>query len=122
MPEHILLVGHCGIDGPRLQSEIASGLNSQAERINTLDDLREACARGPALLLVNREPLGFTGVSGVDLIRQVKKEFPEQRAVLVSDLPEAQQEAEEAGALPGFGKADLGASRFTETIRSALGA
>jgi DNA-binding NarL/FixJ family response regulator len=123
MPTRILLVGHCGVDGPRLQREIASQLGSaEALRINSMDDLEEACAKGADLLLVNREPVGFSPLMGVDLIRQLHEEYPDQKAILVSDHADAQQEAAAAGALPGFGKADIGSPKFTETIRSALDA
>jgi DNA-binding NarL/FixJ family response regulator len=123
MSKRILLVGHCGVDGPRLQREIASQFQSvRADRINSMDDLVAAVAEGADLLLVNREPLGFSPLMGVDVIRQLHEEYPDQKAILVSDHDDAQEEAEGAGALPGFGKADIGSPKFTDTVRSALGA
>src|SRR4051812_4657817 len=123
MSKRILLVGHCGVDGPRMQREIASQFNSvEADRINSMDDLEAAVAEGADLLLVNREPLGFAPLMGVDLIRQLHEEYPDQKAILVSDHEDAQEEATQVGALPGFGKADIGSPKFTETVRSALGA
>ena len=123
MSKRILLVGHCGVDGPRLQKEIASQLGSvKADRINSMDDLTKACDDGADLLLVNREPVGFAPVMGVDLIRELREQYPDQKAILVSDLADAQQEATEAGALPGFGKADIDSPKFTQTLKSALGA
>jgi hypothetical protein len=121
MSKRILLVGHCGIDGPRLQREIASTLQStDAVRINSMDDLHEACEEGADLLLVNREPVGFSPLMGVDLIKELHEEYPDQKMMLVSDFPEAQEEATAAGAIPGFGKADLGSPKFEETLREAL--
>ena len=123
MSQRILLVGHCGVDGPRLQREIASQFDSvRADRINSMDDLEAACAEGADLLLVNREPLGFEPLMGVDVIRQLHEEYPDQKIILVSDYEDAQEEAEQVGALPGFGKADIGSSKFTDTVRGALGA
>ena len=123
MSKRILLVGHCGVDGPRLQREIASQFKSvEADRIHSMDDLEQAVAKGADLLLVNREPLGFEPLMGVDLIRQLHEEFPDQKAILVSDHEEAQEEAEQAGALPGFGKADIDSPKFARTVRSALDA
>jgi hypothetical protein len=122
MSKRILLVGHCGVDGPRLQREIASKFDSvEAERINSMEDLEAAVADGADLLLVNREPIGFAPLMGVDVIRQLHEEYPDQKAILVSDYEDAQEEAAGAGALPGFGKADIGSPKFTETVRSALG-
>jgi hypothetical protein len=123
MSKRILLVGHCGVDGPRLQQEIASRLKSaEAVRINSMDDLQEACAEGADLLLVNREPLGFSPLMGVDVIRELHEAYPDQKAILVSDHADAQQEAVKAGALPGFGKADIDSPKFTDMLRRALGA
>ncbi len=41
--------------------------------------------------------------------------------MLVSNYADAQKEAVEAGALPGFGKADLGDGQTHERLRNALG-
>ena len=121
MSQRILLVGHCGIDGPRLQSEISQFMDeADVLRINSDNDLRRACDEGADLLLVNREPLGFEPRLGQELIRELKKEYPDQKCILVSDYEDAQQEASQAGALPGFGKADIGSPKFEQTVRQAL--
>ena len=123
MATRILLVGHCGVDGPRLQREIGARLESaEAPRINSMDDLEAACAQGADLLLVNREPLGFEPLTGVELIRKVCQVYPDHKSILVSDYPEAQEEAKGAGALPGFGKRDIGSPTFIESICKALDA
>jgi hypothetical protein len=41
--------------------------------------------------------------------------------MLVSDLPDAQQEALKAGAVEGFGKSELGSPRLAEHVKQALG-
>jgi hypothetical protein len=122
MSKRILLVGHCGVDGPRMQSEIAYFMrDAEVKRINCDADLAQACDDGADLLLINREPLGFEPKLGQDLIRELHDKYPDQKLVLVSDYDEAQQEASNAGALPGFGKADIGSPKFEETVRRALG-
>src|SRR5687767_9140922 len=116
----ILLVGHCGVDGPRLQSEIGAILKgASVERVNSDSELRRACKEGADLLLVNREPLGFE-TEGVDLIKQVRKDFPDQKVMLVSDYADVQQEAEAAGALHGFGKRDIGSPKLADAVKQAL--
>ena len=101
MSKRILLVGHCGVDGPRLQREIASKFDSvEADRINSMEDLEAAVAGGADLLLVNREPIGFAPLMGVDVIRQLREEYPDQKAILVSDYEDAQEEAADAGRCP----------------------
>ena len=119
--QRVILVGHCGIDGPRLQQEISSKApDFDVTRINDLEELESACKEGADLLLVNREPVGFDAKDGVEIIRDVCRDYPGQRAMLVSDYPEAQEKAKSAGALPGFGKRELGTPRVAEMLRDAL--
>jgi DNA-binding NarL/FixJ family response regulator len=88
----VVLVGQCGIDGPRLQSEISQVVGE----------------------------VGFEQRSGVQALRKVKEQHPDLKVMLVSDYPEAQQEAVQAGAIPGFGKADIGSPKVEQTICQAL--
>jgi hypothetical protein len=120
MPKRILLVGHCGVDGPRLKDELSKAIPSATvERINSDADLDAALGKGEALLLVNREPVGFDG-EGLDLIKQVKTKHPGAKSMLVSDLPDAQQAAEQAGALKGFGKKQMGSPSLAQHVKQAL--
>ena len=45
---------------------------------------------------------------------------PSLKMMLVSNYPEAQQEAIVAGALPGFGKREIGSRRVVDLLRTAL--
>ena len=121
MPDRILLVGHCGIDGPRLKEELSKAIPSaKVERINSDDELRRAVGEGASLLLVNREPVGFEG-EGLDIIKRVKSEHPDCKVMLVSDHEDAQQEAQAAGALKGFGKSELGSPSLAQHVKHSLG-
>jgi hypothetical protein len=40
--------------------------------------------------------------------------------MMISNYPEAQQAAESAGALPGFGKREIGSAKVKERISAAL--
>lgn len=121
MSQTIVLVGHCGIDGPRLQTVVSQCLKGcEVLRVNKQGDLEAACEEGADLMLVNREPVGFDGTEGLDLIRQLRERYPEQKVMLVSDFSEAQQEATAAGALPGFGKRDIGSPKLEQCIKQAL--
>ena len=120
MSKRILLVGHCGVDGPWLQEEVSSLLKgAEVVRVNSEDDLRQHCDQGADLLLVNREPVGFES-TGVDIVEKVCADYPGCKCMLVSDLADAQKQATEAGALPGFGKSDVGSPKFSETLNQAL--
>jgi hypothetical protein len=123
MGQSILLVGHCGVDGPRLQRDISAGVpGSEVVRVNSWGDLAEWLSEGRAdLLLVNREPVGFEE-EGMAIVRAVLKQCPEARVMLVSDLEEAQAEAVAAGAMRGFGKRLMGTPQLVEEVERGLGA
>ena len=120
MSKRILLVGHCGVDGPRLKDELSRALpGTKVERINSEDDLRRAVGEGAELLLVNREPVGFES-EGLEIIREVKQLNPDCKVMLVSDHEDAQSEATKAGALKGFGKSEMGSPRLAAHVKRAL--
>src|SRR4051794_17270579 len=107
----IALVRHCGVDGPRLQQELESIFRNQVQvaRVNDEPSVQRAVKQGATVLLFNREMVGdFDDPSGIDLLRRLHEQFPDRKMMLVSDHEEAQEEAEEAGAIPGFGKSELG--------------
>lgn len=119
----IALVGHCGIDGPRIQSQIISILDGvEVAMANDPDALNEVVGQGVDLLLFNRElGFGFEDGEGVHVMTKVRQSHPDVKLMLISDYPDAQAAAEEIGALPGFGKADLGTPKVEKALRNALG-
>jgi hypothetical protein len=118
--KRILLVGHCGFDGPRLEKELSRRFpGAQVMRINSEDDLARECEAGADLLLINREPVGFD-TDGMELVRRQCKSGVRHKVMLVSDYPEAQEEAMSAGAVRGFGKGEIGQESLTRTVRDAI--
>ncbi len=123
MTKKVLLVGHCGPDSSYLRMSIKravgdvdilmaddSGELSQQLQKNNVD-----------LILFNRElGYGFDTDQGVDVIRTLRSAKSNVKMMLVSNYPDAQQAAVAAGALPGFGKRELGSARVTELLKGAL--
>lgn len=122
MKKTIALVGHCGPDASYLRLAVSRA--AKEVRIVAADDDEELATvlrGGVDLLLLNRQlEWGFKTSEGIDLIRQLRAEHPQVRMMLVSNFPEAQQAAVAAGALPGFGKREIGSPRVTDAIRGAL--
>ena len=118
----IALVGHCGVDGPRIEAQIHSIVDAaDVCSCNDADALNRVCGEGVDLLLFNRElGFGFDDEQGVDLMAEVRESHPDVKMMLISDYPDAQAAAREVGALPGFGKADLGTSTVEKALRDAL--
>lgn len=108
-PQTAVLVGHCGFDSAGLTSLIQRALpGASTATARSLSDL-EQHADQDAILLVNRIPEGdFSGRDGVALIEYLGKrcETP-PRSLLISHYADAQAAAVAAGALPGFGKAEM---------------
>lgn len=122
MSKTVLLVGHCGPDSSYLRNTIR-GAAAQAQ-VRLADDpltLQTELESGVDLVLFNRK-LGyeFDGQMGVDWIRHLKKQLPHVKTMLVSNYPDAQAEAHKAGALPGFGKREIGSARVTQLLRDVL--
>ena len=120
--KRIVLVGHCGPDGSYLRMAVNSALGSA--RIVEADDeqlLKRVLDEGVDLILFNRLlDWGFDTNEGVELIRRLKQSHPNVKTMLVSNYADAQRAASEAGALPGFGKREIGSKRVTELLRSAI--
>ena len=122
MAKKIALVGHCGPDSSFLRMAISSA--DRSATILAADDsseLNKLLTDGVDLLLLNREmPYGFEDSEGVGLIRKLRSKHPAVKMMLVSNYPDAQAAAVKAGALPGFGKREIGSSRVNELLRDAL--
>jgi len=118
----VALVGHCGPDSSYLRLTVRKA-HPEAEVLMVDDEseLKRALEDGVELLLLNRElSYGFHDTLGVDLIKRIKDRKFEVKMMLVSNYAEAQAEAIAAGALPGFGKRELGSPRILTLIREAL--
>jgi hypothetical protein len=119
----IALVGHCGPDASYLKLAVMRAVTGAL--VVAADDEREVevlIQGGVDLLLLNRQlDYGFETSEGIELIRQLRAKHPHVKTMLISNYPEAQQAAVEAGALPGFGKREIGSPRVTDVLREALG-
>lgn len=122
MTKKVVLVGHCGADSAYLR--IAVGGVVKGATVVSVDEettLNEVLATGAHLLLVNRQiDYGFPTYEGVELIRSLKGANPDLKMMLVSNFEEAQEAAIQAGALPGFGKREIGTDKVKDLLRSAL--
>ena len=122
MRKRVVLVGHCGPDSSYLRA-VLSSVDSSVE-ISAVDDeqgLMAALQSGVDLVLFNRLlDYGFEEVEGAKVIARMHRQFPQAKLMMVSNYPEAQADAVAAGALPGFGKRELGSSRVREILKSVL--
>ncbi len=121
MLTHIALIGHCGFDSSsltRLAQQIAP--DAQVLRVNKHKNLPDI-THPKALWLVNRALDGqFDAADGIELITQINATPTPPQLLLVSNFPDAQANAQAAGALPGFGKNDLNNSQLATRIAASI--
>ena len=121
MSLRILDVGQCGFDGPRMAKMLKTKLEAEVDQASTHDEAKRQLASSKYdVVLVNRV-LAADGSSGVELIADLAKHGNTTPFMLVSDMPEAQEEAVAAGAVRGFGKAAIEDPATFDLIRSAAG-
>jgi two-component system chemotaxis response regulator CheY len=118
----VLSVGQCGYDHGAIARQLLRDFKAEVVGAATFDEALAALHRDRFdLVLVNRVT-DHDGTRGVDLIRTLKDDAATGRipVILVSNYPDAQAEAESLGALPGFGKSDLGSARVRERLGQIL--
>src|SRR5262245_65840030 len=121
MSRRVLSVGQCAFDHGNLSRVLRSEFGAEVVPASTAEEALAAARRGGfALVLVNRL-LDADGDSGLELIRRLKAESAGVPVMLVSNLADAQAQAEEAGAVPGFGKAALAAPQTLARLKEHLG-
>ena len=122
MTKKVVLIGHCGPDSGYLRLAVTSA--DRAAQVLAADDeqsLQRLIDDGANLLLFNRVlDCGFSEEDGAAVIRRLKARHPNLKMMLVSNYADAQQAAIAAGALPGFGKRELGTPGVAQLLRDAL--
>lgn len=120
-PRRVALIGHCGPDSWMLKGAAARALpGATIAMINDTQGAMEQ-ARSSDLLLINRVLDGdFDNDSGIDLIGLLAgAQGRTASLMLISNFPEAQQQAIAAGAVPGFGKANAGSAAAAKLMQAA---
>jgi two-component system chemotaxis response regulator CheY len=118
----ILSVGQCGYDHGKIRGSLNRSFGAETVAAATASDAFRSLARDRFdLVLVNRIGDG-DGEPGVDFIRALKADpaYSSIPVMLVSNYASAQEEAVAAGALPGFGKGELGNPAADDAIRAVL--
>jgi DNA-binding NarL/FixJ family response regulator len=118
--KRILDVGQCGVDGPRLRRFLAREFNVTIDQADTKDHALSLAEKNAYdLILVNRI-LNRDRSPGMDVITALLAAQPGLKVMLISDKPDAQDQAVEAGAIRGFGKARLDSDDTEQLLRAIL--
>ncbi|QDU64867.1 hypothetical protein Pan216_57600 [Planctomycetes bacterium Pan216] len=122
MPKRVLNVGQCAPDHGSITHFIESSFDAKVDRGHLLkDSLEKLGANDYALVLVNRK-LDADYSDGIEIIKHLKADerFRDLPCMLVSNYPEWQEKAVEAGAAPGFGKSELRQQQTREKLATIL--
>jgi CheY-like chemotaxis protein len=120
--KRVLSIGQCAADSPMIAQMLRRHFDAEtlsvASEAEALQLLRE---RSVALVLINRI-LDADGSSGLEVLQQLKADemLRDIPVMLVSNYPDAQQQAVAAGALAGFGKAALNEPETVARLRAVL--
>ena len=122
MPPRVLDVGQCVPDHAAIRRLLESKFAVQVVQTHGMDDTLAELRRGEfALVLVNRK-LDADYSDGLEIIKQIKADpkLAPIPVMLVSNYPNAQQQAVAVGAEMGFGKAQLGSGETQARLQAVL--
>jgi CheY-like chemotaxis protein len=124
MTKRVLNVGQCGPDHATIRGYLTNMFDCDVVQTHGLSDTLNELKTGPVhLVLINRK-LDADYSDGIEILRAIKaddatKDVP---VMLVTNYPEHQDSAEQAGALRGFGKLEFDRADTKERLAAVLGA
>ncbi len=123
MPKRVLDVGQCSPDHSAIRRLLESRFGAVVVQAHGLDDaLREMRCEPVDLVLVNRK-LDADYSDGMEILKAIKADsaLAPVPVMLVSNYADAQATAVAAGAIEGFGKAELSRPATVEKLTAVLG-
>lgn len=118
----VLDVGNCGHDHGQISSMLKRNFGAESVVAHTAAETLERLARERFdLVLINRK-LDHDYSDGIEILKRLKSdpELSQVPVMLVTNYAEHQEQAVAEGALPGFGKKELGLSTTQERLAAVL--
>lgn len=122
MPKRVLDVGNCVPDHSAIRRLVEKNFDAQVLQAHHADDALQTLRAGEVhLVLVNRK-LDIDYTDGLEIIKLIKADPQLQQVpvMMVTNLPDHQEIAVQAGAEPGFGKNHLGHQETVDKLRKYL--
>lgn len=119
----VVSVGQCGVDHGAISRFLQTGFGAQTIAADSAEEMLDLLDDGDVTLVLVNRVLDLDGTRGVDVIRTLKADprGANVATMLVSNFASAQAEAVAVGALPGFGKADIGRQTASQALEPILG-
>ena len=120
--KRVLDVGNCGFDHGSICRLLEANWNVQVDQARTFSELKNAIEAADYDLLIVNRILDGDGTAGLEAMSKIQtgSDKPRVPFVLLTNFPEVQQEAQQAGAVASFGKRDLGSPDTHGTLNSIL--
>lgn len=117
----ILSCGNCDPDHGALTEMLTSHFAVEIERASTRAEVLERLAAGRYDLILMNRLFFHDGTEALGLLDEVRRGAGDDTPVMVvSNFRDAQAAAVEAGAVMGFGKAELGSAETRARLRAHL--
>lgn len=123
VPKRVLDVGNCDPDHTSIRLMLEEQFDAEVVRAHQSSDAIENLrSERFDLVLINRK-LDRDYSDGIDIVRQIKTDtaLSNVPVMLITNYPEYQQAAVAAGALHGFGKAELASPDTRKRLAEVLG-
>jgi CheY-like chemotaxis protein len=118
MKKKVLSAGQCNFDATQIRG-LLEPLGAKVEECSSASECKERVKESRYDLILLNRIFDKTGESGTDLIETLKT-LSQSTIMLVSNYPEFQNQAQELGAVEGFGKQDIGSPEVQERLRKLL--
>ena len=117
----VLDVGNCSFDHQSIKRLLTQAFpNAEVHRAHSSTEAEQAIASQPFdLVLVNRK-FDRDGSDGMAWIQALRLASPSLAVALISNYPEYQKQAQEWGAIPGFGKSEISDSSLPARLSQAV--
>ncbi len=122
MKPKVLDVGNCAPDHASIRNMLHRSFEAKVVQAHGLQDTLEELRSGDYdLVLINRK-LDLDYSDGVEILRAIKREtdIASVPVMLITNYPEHQEAAIQAGAERGFGKLELDADETRERLAAFL--
>lgn len=117
----VLDVGNCSFDHQSIKQLLTRTFsNVEVHRAHSSIEAEQSIAAHPFdLILVNRK-FDRDGSDGMAWIQALRRASPSIAVALISNYPEYQKQAQEWGAIPGFGKSEISDPSLPERLSQAV--
>lgn len=122
MSRHVLDVGNCGPDHYAIRQLLEEHFDVVVEQAHVLQDALSRLRERPFDLVTVNRVMDRDGSYGIEIIKAIKADpdLANLPVMMITNLEHHQAEAQEAGAIPGFGKRALFSPDTVELFRGYL--